>query len=216
MRPEPTLQGAPGRGFKPTSRRRARVAAGAALAAAAVGGNVLVYSSLDDATEVVQVVRDVRAGQLITSADLRVVEIGADPSVPVVPADQIGLVVDQYARVHLAAGTLIVDVLVQPTPLVSPGASVVAIQLRGADLPFGLRERSRVQVVASAASGTAGAPLVAEGRVVAVSDPGAGPDDPVSVSIELTPTDAVSVAATDDVRLILLEPMADPALAEAG
>lgn len=213
MRPDPAPQRAAGRGFRPTSRRRARVAAGAALAAAAVGGNVLVYSSLDDSTEVVQVVRDVRAGQLITSADLRVVEIDADPSVPVVPADQIGLVVDQYARVHLAAGTLAVEVLVQPTPLVSPGASVVAIQLRGADLPFGLRERSRVQVVASAASGV---PLVAEGRVVAVSDLGAGPDDPVSVSIELTPTDAVTVAATDDVRVILLDPTADPVLAVAG
>jgi hypothetical protein len=182
---------------------------------------VLIYSSLDDATEVVQVVRDVRAGQLITADDLRVVELDADPSVPVVPADQIGRVVNQYARVHLAAGTLIVDVLVQPAPLVTPGASVVAVELRGADLPFGLRERSPVQVVAPSASAPA---LVAEGRVVAVSDPGAGPDDPVSVSIELSSADAVLVAATDDLRLILLdpavdpavEPVVDPAVAEAG
>ena len=35
----------PQRGFRPASRRRARVAAGAALVAVAIGGNVLVYSS---------------------------------------------------------------------------------------------------------------------------------------------------------------------------
>jgi hypothetical protein len=56
---------------------------------------------------------------------------------------------------------------------------------------------------------------VAEGRVVAVSDPGAGPDDPVSVSIELSSADAVLVAATDDLRLILLDPAVDPAVGSA-
>ncbi len=83
------------RGFRPTSRRRARIAAGAVLAAVAIGGNVLLYSSLDDQTEVLQVVRNVRAGETVTSDDLRIVEVDVDPSVPVVEADDIGLVVNQ-------------------------------------------------------------------------------------------------------------------------
>jgi hypothetical protein len=203
-----------GRGFRPPSRRRARIAAGTAIAAAAVGGNVLIYTSLDDTTEVLQLTRDVRAGEVVTADALRIVDVDLDPTVPVVSADRIALVVNQYARVHLAAGSLIVDVLVQPNPLVSPGTSVVAVQLRGAAVPFGLRSRSRVQVVVPQGNGVE--PYVAEGRVVNAGDRAAGPDELVAMSVELAPDAAVKVAAAPDVSVILLDPATDPALEEAG
>ena len=57
---------ASGPGFDPTSRRRSRIAAGVALAAVAIGGNLLVYSNLDASKPVVQAVRDVPAGEQIT------------------------------------------------------------------------------------------------------------------------------------------------------
>ena len=130
----------------------------------AVGGNLLVYSSLDHKTEVLQVVHDIPAGEIVSADDLRVVAVDVDPTVPTVAPDDIGAVVNQYARVHIAAGTLMVDVLVQPTPLVALGQGVVAVEIRPTHLPAGLRERSRVMLVVVNRDGSPG--LVTEGRVV--------------------------------------------------
>lgn len=203
------------RGFRPASRRRARLAGGAALAALAIGGNVLVYSSLDDKTEVVQVIRNVRAGETVTSDDLRIVEVDVDPSVPVVESDDIGLVVNQYARVFIASGTLIVPQLVQSTPLVSAGAGVVAVEIRPTHVPFGLRERSRVMiVVVSDDDGVA--PFVTTGRVVFRGADVDGVTGVFALSVEVAEDVAPTVASGDDVRIVLLDPAGDPAMEQAG
>lgn len=202
------------RGFRPASRRRARLAAGAVLAAIGIGGNVLLYTSLDDSVEVVQVSTNVRAGQQITTADLRIVEVDVDASVPVVPAERIGTLVGQYAAVYIAAGTLMVDVLVQPTPLVAPGRSVVAVELRPTQVPDGLLERSRVQLIIV---GNDDAPIyLAEGRVVALVGTDANGDQVGSMSFEVEAVDAPALAAARDVRVVLLDPGDDPALPPAG
>ncbi len=202
------------RRFRPAGRRRARIAAGAALAAVAVGGNVLVYSSLDDTTEVVQVVSNIRAGAVVTSDDLRIVEVDVDASVPVVRADQIGLVVNQYARTFIASGTLIVPQLVQSTPLVTPGAAIVALEVRPTAVPAGLRERSRIQLVVE---GEDGRPrLVTEARVVAR---GAEPDSVTGVfalSVELAESDAAALVNADDVGIVLLDPGSDATTADGA
>jgi flagella basal body P-ring formation protein FlgA len=92
------------RGFRPGSRRRARIAAGVALAAVAIGGNALVYATLDDRVEVVQVVRDIPAGDTIEATDLRVVGADVDETVPVVHADAIDTVIGSYARTAIGDG----------------------------------------------------------------------------------------------------------------
>ena len=201
--------GAPPRGFRPASRRRARVAAGAALAAVGIGGNVLLYTSLDDTTEVLQLTANVRAGEQIDATDLRVVEVELDPTVPVVTADRIGSIVGQYASVYIPAGTLLVDVLVRPDPLVAPGRSVVAIEIRPTQVPYGLLERSRVQIVVV---GDADAPaFVTEGRVVSVISTDAEGSEVGSMSVEVAAADAAVIAgADDDVRIVLLDPGVDP------
>ncbi|NNE12693.1 MAG: hypothetical protein HKN41_10690, partial [Ilumatobacter sp.] len=117
------------------------------LAAVAVGGNVLLYTSLDDKTEVIQMSRTVRAGQVVTADDVRVVEVDVDPTVRVIEASDIGRVVNSYARVFLPEGSLVVDGLVQPTPLVSNDAGVVAVEIRPSRVPTGLTERSQVLLV---------------------------------------------------------------------
>ena len=155
----------PPRGFRPASRRRARIAVGAFVAAIAVVGNLLVYSSLDHKTEVLQVVRDIPAGEIVSASDLRVVAVDVDATVATVAPSDIGSVANQYARVHIAAGTLMVPVLVQPTPLVTRGQGVVAVEIRPSQLPAGLHERSRVMLVVVDHDGSPG--LVTEGRVVA-------------------------------------------------
>jgi hypothetical protein len=197
------------RGFRPASRRRARIAGGAALAAVAVGGNVLVYSSLDDTTEVVQAVSNIRPGDVVTSDDLRIVEVDLDSTVPVVRADEIGLVVNQYARTYIASGSLVIPEFVQSTPLVAPGRSVIALEVRPTQVPANVRERSRVELVVV----SDGAPgMRAEGRVV---DLGSSSNDSATgvfpLSVELPADVAADFAAAEQVEVVLLDPAAGAA-----
>jgi hypothetical protein len=194
--------------FRPSPRRRARIAIGLALASAAVGGNVLLYSSLDDTQPVLQLTNDVRAGEVLEVGDLRVVDAKLDPTVPFVAAADLSSMIGHVARVHLSSGTLLASHLVQAQPLVSAGASVVAIAVAPTRVPAGLRERSRVALVIP---GPAGETVAVEGRVVAsVGAQGAGSS--ASMSVEVAATDATTVAAAEDVRVVLLEPAADPAM----
>ncbi len=197
------------RGFRPASRRRSRVAAGAALAAVAVGGNVLLYTSLDDKTEVLQLVSNVRAGERVTSDDLRIVEVDLDPTIPSVAAEDIAVVVNQFARVFLPSGSLIYPGLVQSQPLVSDGAGVVAVQITPTRQPAGLTTRSQVLLV-----------LVDDdqiqsisARVVKIGSDAGG--DAGSLSVEVPVADGPTVAAADDVRMVLIDPGTDEAT-EAG
>lgn len=212
-RPPPTASASPTtsgpRGFRPVSRRRARIAAGAAIAAVAVAGNVAIYSSLDASEEVLQVVRDVRAGEQLTAADLRSVAVDVDDSVPVLAADETARVIGQYARVHLASGSLLVEQLVQPQPLVAAGKAVVAIAVVPSAIPDGLRERSRVELVVPA-PGAEAAPVIVPGRVVARGAEVDSISGRFPLSLEVDTTDAATVAAADDVRVVLLDPAGDP------
>jgi hypothetical protein len=199
--------GGAARGFRPGSRRRARIAAGAAIAAAAVGGNVLVYSSLNDTIEVVQFADNVNAGDRIASADVRVVEFKGDiASANLVRADQIGLIVNQYARTFIPSGSLASPFVVQSGPLVTEGSAVVAVSPAGNLLPRGVSERSHVQLVLGSDELT-----LVDGRVVSVNrSEGVGA---TSLSVEVTTVDAPRVAAADTIHVVLLEPDVDPATA---
>ncbi len=196
-------------GFRPASRRRARIAGGAALAAVAIGGNVLVYSSLDETTEVLQVVTDIRAGEQIEASDLRTVSVDVDDNVPAVRSDQIGFVVGQYARTYIASGSLIVQPALQSTPLVSPGQAVVSVEVRPTAVPSGLRERSQVLLVID--DGDAAAPTSIPGRVVARPTDLASSSGRVAISVEITAADAPRVVTADEVGVILIDPGVDPA-----
>ncbi len=211
------------RGFRPTARRRNRLAAGLALGAVAIGGNVLIYSSLNASTPVVQAVRDIPAGEQISADMLRTVDVDVDASVNVVPGDHLDLVVGQYAKVRVVSGSLVVEAALQPTPLLEPGNAVVALEVNSAELPIGLRERVPVQLVvpnetttniASVADGADAneAALSIDGRVVGLptmTESGLGTQ---SLSVEVAASDAATVAAADDVRVVLMVPEADPAV----
>lgn len=203
----------PGKGFRPARRRRARIAGGSALAAVAIGGNVLVYASLDDRTEVLQVLTDVPAGHVVSADDLRVVEVDADPTVPLVPAADLALVDGQHAVVHIPSGALLSRVLVQPTPLVAPGSAVVAVELRPTLVPSGIRERSRIELVVT----TGDQRFRTTGRAVTRPAEVDGVSGLVSMSVEVASDDAPRIAAGDEVRIVLLEPLDDPVYAgDAG
>jgi len=204
------------RGFAPASRRRSRIAAGVALAAVAVGGNLYVYSNLDASQPVVQAVHDIAAGEQITTDMLRTVDVDADSTVNVIAGGQLGALAGSYAKVRLVAGSLITAEALQSTPLVTPGASVVAIQVADGSLPIGLRERVPVLLVVPTdrAGADAGAGVVSvTGRVVGLPTDTSSALGRQSLSVEVEAKDAATIAAADDVRVVLVEPSNDPAAA---
>lgn len=192
------------RGFAPAARRRNRIAFGVVLAAVAVGANVLVYAGLDDAQPVVQSLRDIPAGAEITPDMLGTVDVDADSTVNLVPAADLAALVGTYAKVRIVAGSLVTRDQVQSVPLVTPGSAIVAVQVPDGSLPTGLRERVPVLLVVPA-SGDAPTAAI-EGRVVGLPATTGSALGLQSVSVEVTRDDAVTIAASDDIRVVLIEP----------
>lgn len=196
------------RGFRPGSRRRARIAAGVAIAAVAVLANVLIYTSLSDSTQVVQFVDNIRAGERIAGNDVRLVEVDGDVAgANLVPADQLGSIVDQYARTFIPSGSLASVFVVQSDPLVTPGTAVVAVAPADDLVPAGITERSRIRLVLPDGSGV-------EGRVVSIERDDAGGAS--ALSVEVAEADAAVVAGGDDFIVALLDPQVDPATEANG
>lgn len=201
-----------GRGFQPVSRRRNRIALGVLLAAIAIGGNAFLYASLDEKDPAVQVVRDVPAGEQLTSDMLRTVEVDADSTVNLVAGDQLDSLVGSYAKVRLVSGSLVTAEALQSTPLVSAGSSVVAIQVGEGTLPIGVRERAAIVLVIPGEAG----PTSIDARVVGLPVATGSALGVESLSVEVDQNDAATVAAADDVRVVLVEPSDDPAAQQDG
>lgn len=196
------------RGFRPSARRRNRIAAGVALGAAAIGGNVLVYSSLDDTTTAVQAVVNIPAGSQVTADMFRVVEVDVDPSVPTVTEDQLPLLVGQYSRVRIVSGSLVVGVVFQGDPLVQPDKAIIAIEIDADLVPIGTRERSSLQLVTLDSEDV---PQTVPGRALAAPVPSTTGQGEVSMSIEVDVGQAAALATAEIVRVVLLPPEPDTA-----
>lgn len=200
------------RGFRPHARRRNRIAAGVALGAAAIGGNLLVYASLDDSSAVVQAVRDIPAGSEITLDMFRVVDVDVDPTVPTISGDQLSLLAGQYARTRIASGSLVVGVAIQPEPLVEAGKAILAIEIDKDLVPAGVRARSNLQIVTLTQNNLASEPAVPEtipARAMSTATDSASGAGTVSLSIEVDTTQAALIATADVVRVVLLPPEPD-------
>jgi len=197
--------------FQPATRRRNRIAIGVALAAAAIGGNVFVYSNLNDADPVIQVVLDVPAGEQISAEMLRTVEVDADSSVNVIAGGDLDSLVGSYAKVRLVSGSLVTWESVQGSPLVGTGNAVVAIQVPEGALPVGLRERVPIELVLpNDRELETVSPTVVSAVVVALPIEANSAVGTQSLSVEVAASDAATVAAADDVRVVLIEPGPEP------
>jgi len=199
--------GSAARGFQPMSRRRNRIALGVLLAAIAIGGNLFVYAGIDNAEPAVQVVRDVPAGEQLTADMLRTVDVDADSTVNLVAGERLDSLVGSYAKVRLVSGSLVTAESLQPSPLVSAGSSVVAIQVGEGTLPIGVRERAAITLVIPGDTG----PTSINARVVGLPVATGSVLGVESLSVEVDADDAATVAAADDVRVVLVEPSDDPA-----
>ena len=204
--------------FRPAARRWNRIAVGLALGALAIAVNLLVYANLNDSESVVQVVQDVPAGEQLEASMLRTVEADLDSSVNVVAGSDLAGLIGTLARVRLVSGSLVTPQSVQTQPLISAGKAVVAIQVTDGSIPVGLRERVPVELVVPArdAVGDASAPSVVAGRVVGLPAETSNALGTLSVSVEVAADDAASIAAADDVRIVLAEPSIDQAVVESG
>jgi hypothetical protein len=92
----------------------------------------------------------------------------------------------------------------QGSPLVAPGAAVVAVVVPAGEVPMGMRERSRVQVVMTASDKS-----VVTIEAILVGLPGSPTGvtaNQISVSLEVAAADAPRMASAERVRLVLLEP----------
>ena len=189
--------------FKPSGRARGRLAAGVLVAVVGVLVNVAVYRGVSNKRAVLELQRDVPAGQQVSAEDWRTVKIGGDGAFRAVPASEASAVVGLFAKVRLVAGSLLVREALQSTSLVAPGAVVVAVTVPSGELPVGVRERSHVRVVVTAVDRSQ---LAIDGIVVGLPVPAGGTAGQVSVSIEVAAADANPIAAGDKVRIVLLEP----------
>jgi len=92
----------------------------------------------------------------------------------------------------------------QSKPLVAAGAAVVAVTVPAGEVPIGLRERSRVQLVLVAADRSVS---TVAGVMVGLPVSGsASSSSQVSLSIEVPATDGTRVAAAERTKIVLLEP----------
>jgi len=126
-------------GFRPSARSRVRIAVGVLLSLAAIGVILLVFATADRRVPVMQALGDVPAGAQISADMFRPVEVSAEPSLQVVRLEDLEQYVGSYAKVRIAAGTLLSPFHVQSDPLVGPNAAVVAINVDQGLLPKGMR-----------------------------------------------------------------------------
>lgn len=191
------------RGFRPSARRRNRIAAGVALGAAAIGGNVLVYSSLNDTSSVVQAIDNIPAGTQVTAEMFRAVDVDVDSSVPTIAGDQLGALIGQYAKVRIVSGQLVVPIAFQADPIVDDGKAIVAIEVDADLMPADVRERSLLQLVVLDAEAR---PLTIPAAAAEVPIESASGNSTLSLSVSVDVDDAPQIATADVVSVVLLPP----------
>ncbi|WP_336706492.1 SAF domain-containing protein [Oerskovia sp. USHLN155] len=169
--------------------RRRPALAIAALVAAVLGalGIAWLWTSSNEATQVIVVTADVPRGAAIQASDLATARVTLDPLLAPIPAARADELVGQRASAPLTAGTLMTESMVEPETLPGEGASLVPValppeQALGLDLEVG----DRVKVVMTTPSGqeAGGNPPFTSAEVAGVT---ASPDTGTTVVSLLVP-----------------------------
>ncbi len=194
-----------------------RALVGALIVVAAVIAALAIYTRVGNRTEVLAVNRTILAGEQITDADLQVVSISSDDSFPSISASNRAFVVGQYAKVRLAAGSLLVSDSIQPAELVNPDRVLMSVVVPVGLIPVGLREQSRLTLVVTPQQrgGDQPQPVLIEATVAAVPRNLAeivGTDESgrsmVALSIEIAPQWVSLVGSASAVSVGVLNPEA--------
>jgi hypothetical protein len=161
------------------------VAAAVGIIVVSVAGAAALFGMVSGTAPVVVAAAPLSAGQLIGERDLTTAAVAADPSVAVIPGDQLADLIGQRAAVAVPAGALLAPGSVTTDLIPGPGQALVGIPVTSAQAPL-----------AELAPGT---PV----RLVHVPDP-AGPTTPGAGPAD-APVPAVVVSsgvAPDGARVI--------------
>lgn len=201
-----------GSGLRIRPQRPLRAAAGALLVLVTVAVALTLFVRVGDRRDVAALNRTVLAGEQLAASDFKTVSIASDESFPSVSADDVELMVGQYARVRMVAGSLLVAESVQPEPLVDPERVLMSVPVSVSHVPVGLREGSQLMLIVTPASSGSAAPVLVEAMVAAVpgnlvevlnGDNGAST---VALSVEVDPSSAALVGSADAVSVAVLPP----------
>ncbi|MDQ6839168.1 MAG: SAF domain-containing protein [Actinomycetota bacterium] len=169
------------------------------------------YTSVDKRQSVLGVARPVAAGQVITTADLRVVRVSSATGITPLPASRQSSVVGKTAGVGLVPGSLLVESQLGSSSDLHPGQAVVALALKAGQAPPSLRAGTRVQVVESVKSsgGDQAKPVVLSTQAIVSStgkaDSSSNSTTVVSLIVPAADAPAVTASAPDGrVSLIVL------------
>jgi hypothetical protein len=210
-RPEPRVRG---NGQTPPpvrvrSPRRRQVPWLALAVVLVVGGGLLaglLVQSASDRTAVLAAARTIAPGQVLTNADLRVVDVGVDGHASLVPASSRASVVGKVATVGIPEGALLALGQLAADGGLARGTVVVGALLGQGELPVpSLRVGDRVELVAVSGSQGGERESLGEARVFSTA-PGTQAG---SVFVSLVVKDAIAnqvadVAAQRRLRLLLL------------
>jgi hypothetical protein len=150
----------------------------------------------DHRVKVLALARDVHAGQVLASEDLRVAEISGS-GVQALGAAGAGALVGETVTTSLPAGTLLNPSMLTTAPVPGIGLQLVAVAVKPGGVPEQAvpgRDVSLVRVVTAADGRTGDVPavLVAKARLVSVrTDPASGLQ---VLSVQVPATAAVAVA----------------------
>src|SRR5947208_3090001 len=106
------------------ARNRGRIAGGAALIVASALAAVMVYGNVGQRVPVLAAARAVDPGQVITDADLKVVNVGADRGVATVAAARRSEIVGKRATTGLLPGSLLGSASIVDGPVVPSGSTL--------------------------------------------------------------------------------------------
>jgi hypothetical protein len=194
----------------PAGRRRPAMLVGG-LMLAAVGAVVSVTTAMaaGNRTPVLIVAHDVAAGQTLTSADLAVVRISADPIMHPLPASARDSVVGQRAAATLKAGTLLISSMLSNASAPAAGTALVPVALKPSELPARPLQAGDRLLLVPAADATSQTPAPAANPVTVVVDEIGTPesDGTVVVDVQVPIGEAsglAQLAAGDHVAVVLL------------
>ncbi|MEY9858526.1 hypothetical protein ABH935_004141 [Catenulispora sp. GAS73] len=166
------------------------VVTGLAMVLVAVVAIVGSFLHIGGRQSVLVVAAPVQVGQLVTDADLKVVEIAPGTGTSVVSADDEATVVGKPAAVPLAAGQILSPQLVGAAQFPPAGDAIAPLSLKSGALPAGLAVGGHVAVVNPASGNTAAQVLAQDATVTYV-----GPTDTQGLTVVNLLTDGATAKA---------------------
>ena len=96
---------------------------------------VVLFSRAVARAPVLALATEVERGQLVDASDFRVVYVGTDDPISIVPADEMATLVGLTAVIDLEAGTIVTPAHFVARPVLEPGEGVVGLALSPGEYP---------------------------------------------------------------------------------